>query len=208
MLTNKNSVDEYLEDGCGRCSKFKTSNCKVHSWKELLVFFRQNLLKSGLTEEIKWGQPTYTWEKQNVVLLAATSDCVVLSFFKGSMLNDPQNLLCSPGPNSQLARLLKVENFENIEKQVDSITEWIDESKMLIKNGFKRPPSTPIKIPFELLEIFDIDEEYQLAFDKLTPGRQRSYLIHFTGGKKSTTRTNRIVKCRNKVISGKGFNER
>src|SRR5690606_35751833 len=100
-------VDVYLADGCGRCSLYNTPDCKVHTWHKELVELRSILLECGLTEELKWSQPCYTFQKKNILILGAFKNYSVLSFFKGSLLKDELNLLSKPGANSQAGRFFK-----------------------------------------------------------------------------------------------------
>ena len=210
MLTKNNTVDDYLRDGCGRCDKFKTSDCKVHQWKEVLIKARYLLQTTDLKEEIKWGQPTYTWNDKVVLLLSAYKNDVIISFFMGSLLKDPKQALEFAGPNSKVAKIIKFQTIKQISNSQNQLYLWIEESKTLIDNDVKPTFAKPsIKDhPSELTQTFEIDEEYKNAFNNLTPGRQRGYLIHFNAGKKSTTRLNRIQKCRDQILSGKGLNER
>ena len=210
MLTKNNTVDDYLRDGCGRCDKYKTSDCKVHQWKDILTDVRVWLQTTDLKEEIKWGQPAYTWNSKVVLLLSAYKNEVIISFFKGSLLKDPQQCLKFAGPNSRVAKTIKFQSIKQISQLQKQLYLWIEESKKLIESDVKPTFAKPsiMDHPHELIQTFEIDEEYRNAFNNLTPGRQRGYLIHFNASKKSTTRLNRIQKCRTKVFTGKGLNER
>lgn len=97
-------VDLYLEEGCGRCSYYRTPQCKVHNWSEELKELRRIVLECGLDETYKWSQPCYVYQKSNVLLLAALKDYAAISFFKGALLADPDGILAAPGPNSQSVR--------------------------------------------------------------------------------------------------------
>jgi len=210
MLTNQNTVDDYLRDGCGRCDKYKSADCKVHQWKDILIEARNLLQNTDLKEEIKWGQPTYTWNNKVVLLLSAYKNEVIISFFKGSLLTDPQQVLVFAGPNSKVAKVIKFQTIMQVSQIKNQLTLWVEESKTLIDGDFKPEPTQAaiIERPIELIQTIEFDEEYKKSFNSLTPGRQRGYLIHFNAAKKSTTRLNRIQKCRAKVLTGKGLNER
>lgn len=97
-------VDKYLVDGCMRCEYGATPQCKVNDWQEELKTLRLIALETGLTEELKWGAPCYTYNNKNVLMVSALKDAATINFFKGALLEDPHNLLTKPGPNSQSAR--------------------------------------------------------------------------------------------------------
>lgn len=118
---NRESVDAYLRDGCGRCDKYQTPACKVHLWTPALQALRALLLEAGLTEEMKWGQPCYSFEGANVVLLASLRDECALSFFQGAALTDPDGLLVSSGPDSRFARYLPSRSRADAEARRDAM---------------------------------------------------------------------------------------
>ncbi|MEL7428344.1 MAG: DUF1801 domain-containing protein, partial [Bacteroidota bacterium] len=108
-------VDQYFLVGCGRCSLGGTPDCKVHSWTTELALLRSLVLETELREEVKWGVPCYTYEQKNVLLLSAFKEYCTISFFKGVLLDDPENLLQKPGPNSQASRVLRFTSIAEIE---------------------------------------------------------------------------------------------
>jgi uncharacterized protein YdeI (YjbR/CyaY-like superfamily) len=203
-------VDAYLADGCGRCSLYKTPQCKVHTWSKELKALRKIMLNSGLVEEVKWSQPCYTLDNGNVAMMSAFKDYAFISIFKGTLLKDPKKILVSPGENSQAARQLRFTNIAQIkelEPVIDSyIREAIEIEKAGLKVDFKK--HSDYEIPEELEKKFQQDPELKKAFDALTPGRQRGYYLHFSTPKQSRTRESRIEKCRQRIFDGKGFNER
>ena len=202
-------VSDFLIDGCGRCSLYKTPQCKVHTWAEELRYLREIILNSELKEEYKWSQPCYTLGKKNVLLVTAFKDFATITFFKGALLNDPKNILVSPGENSQAVKQLRFTDVQTIIDQQSIIKSYIQEAIEIEKSGakveFKKDPNP---IPEELYEKFEEDSEYEKAFYKLTPGRQRGYLLHFSQAAQSKTRASRIDKSFEKIKLGKGFNER
>jgi len=206
---NDISVDSYLQIGCGRCDKFQTPACKVHTWPEELVALRALVNETELHEEMKWGSPCYTLDGRNVVMISAMRDYCALSFFKGSLLSDPDDLLVAPGPNSQAARLLKFTSLDQIEAKRDAIrqalTEAIRRERAGEKVAFRKQPEP---VPAELQAVLDADPQVAAAFASLTPGRQRSHILHVSGAKRSTTRERRAGKCKVKILAGKGFQER
>ncbi len=209
MPVNNTSVASYLEEGCGRCDLFKTPQCKVHAWTSALVELRALLLDSGLTEEMKWGSPCYTLGGKNVVMLASLKDFCALSFFKGALLTDPDDVLDAAGPNVQGARLFKFTSAEQVHEHRTHVVGFLQEAISLEERGATVPRrAAPEPMPDELRVTLDGDPKLRAAFDALTPGRQRSYALHVGGAKQSKTRLSRAERCAAKIFEGKGFNER
>ncbi len=203
------AVDMYLMEGCGRCPLGGTSNCKVHFWTKELRMLRKIVLHCGLTEEVKWGVPCYTFQHKNVLLLSAFKEYCAISFFKGSLLADPHQLLLKPGERSQATRLLKFTDTEKIGAQESHIKAYIFEAVEVEKAGLKVSfHPNPEPIPEELARKFEEDPILKSAFDALTPGRQRGYLIHFSQPKQSNTRRSRIEKCVAKILNGEGMHDK
>ncbi len=200
-------VDRFLLEGCMRCPKGATPACKVHRWTEILEFLRQLLLDTELTEERKWGVPVYTLNGKNVILLGVFNDSCVISFVKGSLMKDSEKILELPGPNSQDGRIIRFTKMEDLEKIGKFIPLYIQEAIEVEKSGEK--PEVPIRggmeIPEELTQKFAEHAGLEKAFSALTPGRQRGYLIHFTGAKQAATRLSRIEKYVEKIMAGKGM---
>lgn len=203
------SVENYFIEGCGRCPLGSTPDCKVHRWTQELVLLREMILSTDLVEECKWGVPCYTYNKKNVLILSAFKDYCSVSFFKGSLLKDRKKLLDSPGKNSQAARLFKftdVDQIKSIESEImDYIKEAIEIEEAGLKIDFKKATDP---IPEELKNKFHEDPMFKSAFESLTPGRQRGYLIYFSAPKQSTTRINRIEKCIGKIQNGEGLHDK
>ncbi len=206
---NRISVDAYLEDGCGRCKHYKTPQCKVLQWTPPLEALREILLASELTEDIKWGSPCYTFEGKNVVLMASFKEFCSLNFFKGVLLRDDEGVLEPAGPNTRSARLFKFTSAEQVARHRARIVRMIEEAIVLQKQGRKlAAPKRAERVPDEFQAKLDSDSVLRAAFDALTPGRQRSYILHVSGAKQSKTRAARADRCAPKILSGKGFNER
>ena len=203
------SVEAYLINGCGRCSFYRTPQCKVHTWSEELVKLRGLVLECGLKEEFKWSQPCYTFNNKNILLVTAFKEYATIAFFKGALLKDPEKILVAPGKSSQAVRQFRFNKVEDILKMESFIKEYIIEAVKLEQEGetlsFKKNPEP---IPEELKERLDQDSTFKAAFEALTPGRQRGYIIHFSQPKQSKTREARIEKNRAKILSGKGLNDR
>jgi uncharacterized protein YdeI (YjbR/CyaY-like superfamily) len=200
-------VDLFLLEGCMRCPKGATPACKVHQWTPILEKLRQFLLATELAEERKWGAPTYTLNGKNVIMLGVFNDSCVISFLKGILIDDPEGLLEYPGPNSQQAKVLRFTRADQVDLWATSITYYILQAIEIEKVGKKieAPRQSGMEVPTELLEKFNEHPGLEKAFFALTPGRQRGYLIHFTGAKQSPTRTSRIEKCIPKILEGKGM---
>ncbi|WP_417600456.1 YdeI/OmpD-associated family protein [Owenweeksia hongkongensis] len=201
-------VDLYFTEGCGRCPLGGTPQCKVRNWPEELQLLRKIALDCGLTEKSKWGVPCYTYKYANVAIVSAFKDYAALSFFKGALLSDENNLLDKPGENSQAARLFKFTKPQQIIEIEDLIKAYIFEAVEVEKAGLKVEFKKDLEpIPEELQNRLDEDPNLQSAFYSLTPGRQRSYILHISQAKQAKTRESRVEKCLPKIFSGKGFNE-
>lgn len=201
------AIDHYLAEGCGRCALYATPACKVKRWKKELQLLRQLVLSCGLKEELKWGVPCYTHSKKNVVIVAAFKHYCSISFFKGALLPDPDNLLQKPGENTEAGRLLKFTALNEIVKLEDAIRTFLFEAIEIENRGEKILPKKAEELPqpkefkIALKNIPGLHE----AFYALTPGRQKAYLLYFNDAKQSQTRENRINKYIPKILSGKGF---
>lgn len=200
--------NDYFIDGCGRCSLHGTDQCKVRTWADPLVLLREIMLQSGLEEEAKWGQPTYTLKGKNVAMIFSFKDSCGISFFKGVLLQDNAKILVPAGANSNVARLLKITSAAQVAELEPHIHAYIAEAIELEKSGAKVPkPTEREPMPETLAHWLENDPQLQTAWDLLTPGRQRSYILHVGSAKQEQTQLNRIEKCIPKIYAGKGFNE-
>lgn len=203
------SADNYFMEGCGRCPLGGTPNCKVHNWTAQLELLRKIVLECGLTEEAKWGVPCYTFQQKNVLMLSAFKDYCSISFFKGSLLSDKKKLLQKPGPNSQASRLFKFTKVDEILKIEQDIKAYIFESIEVEKAGLSvQFNKNPEPVPEELESKLDEDPVLKSAFEALTPGRKRGYILHFSQAKQSRTREARIEKCIPMILSGIGLHDK
>lgn len=203
-------IDNYLEEGCGRCSLVGTPECKVHRWPAELKRLRQLLLDCGLTEELKWSMPCYTHNGKNIVMLSAFKDYCALGFFKGTLLKDSQHLLQAPGENSQSMRMFRFTDINQIEAAPDLIKAYVFEAIEIEKAGLKpdKTKSSDFELPVELLLKFDEMPLLKTAFEALTTGRQRGYALFFTAPKQAATRTSRIEKFLPQIFAGKGLHDK
>jgi uncharacterized protein YdeI (YjbR/CyaY-like superfamily) len=177
--------------------------------KDILLLLRKTLLSTSLTEEYKWKQPCYTLNGKNVIILAGLKDHVIISFFKGALLSNENAILQKAGENSQAARIIRLYTLVEAKSHLTFIKASIKAAIEIEKKGVKveKDESAEIEIPIELVEVFKKDTDYKKAYFKLTPGRQRAYLIFFTGAKQSETRYSRIEKFRTRILDGYGFND-
>ncbi len=205
---NKSS-EAYFTTGCMRCTLGNTPACKVHQWEQPLRLLRKILLDCGLREQAKWGVPTYSYDNKNLMLISAFKSFCVLSFFNGAELSDTEKLLVKPGEHTQAGRWMKFTTVQQVIDIVPTIKAYIFESIELEKSGMQKKAESKLPdIPQELQILFDKDHNFQKAFQSLTPGRQRGYLIFFTQPKQSATRTSRIEKYIDKIFAGIGFHDR
>ena len=209
MFTLHPKVDEYLAIGCGRCPLGNTPDCKVHRWVPALEALRGILLDCGLIEEHKWSAPCYTSGGKNVCMLSAFKDDCRVGFFKGVLLRDPGGWLDSPGPNSRAARQLRFTTPAQVAARETVIRDYVHQAIALEQPGKQVPKADNLPpYPGELTERFARDPGLKAAFLRLTPGRQRGYLLHFAGAKQSATRTARINKYAPAILNGRGMHDR
>ena len=178
-------------------------------WQEELKLLRKIALGTHLKEMIKWGVPCYVFEESNIILLGSFKAFCSISFFKGSLLQDPNGILTKPGENSQSVMMLKFTHLDEIRELEPVIRAYIVEAIEIEKAGLKPAleKSVTLEFPEELLQILDQDAAFKAAFTALTPGRQRGYNLFFTAAKQPATRITRIEKYRQQILDGKGIND-
>lgn len=202
-------VDQYLADGCGRCPLYQTPQCKVNAYGDALKMLRRIVVDCGLSEDFKWKQPCYTYNGRNVLMLTAFKEFCCISFFKGALLKDPGRILKAPGKNSRAVRRIRFTNTRQIAATEEKIKGYIFEAIELEKAGLKialNPEPEPW--PKELTEYFGLDPDLKNAFEALTPGRQRGYILYFLAAKQSKTRQARIRKCAPGILQGRGMHDK
>jgi len=195
-MNNKNqTVEEYI-----------TNSNKWNLEMEILQSF---LLDCGLNEALKWGVPCYMHNKSNVALIGSFKDFLSISFFKGALLADSENILHKPGENSQTVRMFKFISTSEIIQQEKTIKAYIYEAIEIEKKGLKvlLSKSTDLTLPDEILAKFEKNSAFKEAFFALTPGRQRGYNLFFSGSKQSNTRVARIEKYQGRILKGIGIND-
>ena len=202
-------IEDYFSKGCGRCERFATADCSTRQWSTGLAKLRKICLASGLVEAVKWGHPCYMYENRNVVILGAFRDDFRLSFFNAALMKDPDGVLEKQGPNTQHADMIRFTKNTQVPKMKPVIEAYLEEAIGYAEAGIKPPKQKGVlELPDELQEALESDPELADAFDRLTPGRQKSYVINLNSAKKSETRISRIAKFRDKILAGKGAMER
>jgi len=180
---------------------------KTEKWHDELVKLRTIILDCGLTEELKWNVPIYTFQNRNIVGINGLKDCCAISFFKGVLLNDAENILTRPGQHTQAARWAKFNSTAGILVKEAILKAYIYEAIELEKSGLKVIPKTTEEnpVPDELRQKFNELPAFKAAFEALTPGRQRGYLLYFAAPKQTKTREARIEKYIPQILAGKGL---
>ena len=178
---------------------------KAKKWREEFEKLRKICLDCGLTEELKWGKPCYTYQKNNIVLIHGFKEYCALLFFKGALLKDPKRILVQQTENVQAARQIRFTNVREIREPV--LKAYIKEAKEKAGLEVSYKKTSEFSIPEEFQNRLDESPVLKNAFDALTPGRQRGYLLYFSAAKQSKTRESRIAKCEQQILKGKGLND-
>jgi uncharacterized protein YdeI (YjbR/CyaY-like superfamily) len=180
---------------------------RAKAWRGEIQKLRSILLDCGLEEDLKWGKPCFAFEGANIAIIQPFKDHCSLMFFKGALLQDTPGLLRSQGENTQSALRLEFTSEAHVKKTVVSsyVKQAIAVEKAGLKVDFKA--KRELELPEELTRILHKDRRLAKAFDSLTPGRRRGYVLHFTGAKQSQTRSARIEKCIPKILAGLGMND-
>lgn len=182
---------------------------KADKWRAALGQLRSIILDCQLTEELKWGVPCYTFEGRNVVLIHDFKDYCAVLFHKGALLKDPENILIQQTKNVQAARQMRFTSVEEVERLEPVLKAYIFEAVENEETGKKveMKPTKEFEMPEEFRTALEKDVELKEAFEALTPGRQRGYLLHFSSAKHAATREARIEKSRPQILDGKGLND-
>lgn len=182
---------------------------KTKQWQKELEKLRKIVLDCDLIEELKWGVPCYTFEKNNIVLLHVFKEYCALLFFKGALLKDKKGILVQQTENVQAARQIRFTSVQEIVKMEKTVKAYLYEAIGVEEAG--------LKVPYKKVTEFTIPEEFQNKLNKnralktsfyaLTPGRQRGYLLYFSSAKQSKTRESRIEKSMKQILEGKGLDD-
>lgn len=188
-------------------TKIASFFAKDSHWQSELIALRALLQQAGLTEEWKWSSPVYTHQGHNVAIVWGFKDRAALGFFKGVLLDDPQHILEVPGENSRTSRVVNFTSVTQIEAQASVLRSYIAEAmeKAAVRIDL---PKDDLDAPDELTERLAADPDLAQAFDALTPGRRRSWLLHIGQAKQPETRHARINKAAPRIMAGKGLNDR
>jgi len=199
----------YFKEGCGRCPLTATPQCKVHAWVGELKYLRTILADTELVEDLKWGVPCYTYNGKNVAIIAAFKEYCSISFFKGVLLPDPDRILVKPGENTQAGRLIRFTSIDQVIDLEPSVKRLIGHAIDVERRGLQvaRDVKKELDYPEELVTAFVRVKGLKSAFEKLTPGRQRAYVLFFTSPIQSKTRASRIEKCVPQILAGQGLRD-
>jgi uncharacterized protein YdeI (YjbR/CyaY-like superfamily) len=180
---------------------------RAKAWQGEIQKLRAILLECGLDEELKWGKPCFSYEGKNVAIIQPFKACCALMFFKGALLEDTHGLLRSQGENTQSA--LRMEFTSEAEVKKATLKSYVKQAIAVEQAGLQVDfkAKRELELPEELTAVLKKDRKLAKAFEALTPGRRRGYVLHFTGAKQSQTRTARIEKCAPKILAGKGLND-
>ncbi len=180
---------------------------QAKTWQEEMEKLRRISLDCGLTEELKWGKPCYTFQKSNIVIIQGFKGFCALLFCKGALLKDPNGILKKFG--WQAARRIPFTNVREIAEMETVLKAYIREAMEAERAGLKvnYKKTSDFKIPEEFQNKLDETPALKAAFEALTPGRQRGYILYFSGAKQSKTRESRVEKCVRQILKGKGLND-
>jgi uncharacterized protein YdeI (YjbR/CyaY-like superfamily) len=182
---------------------------KAKKWREEFEKLRMIVLDCGLTEELKWGVPCYTFQEKNVVLIHGFKEYCALLFCKGALLKDPKGILIQQTENVQAARQIRFTNVREIVKMETILKAYIHEAIGVEKAGLEvnYKKASEFLVPEEFQNKLDESPALKTAFNTLTPGRQRGYILYFSAPKQSKTREARVEKCMQQILNGKGLND-
>ena len=179
------------------------------SWEMEFDALREIISSCGLEETVKWGQPCFTLNGRNVVLIHGFKEYCALLFFKGAIMKDPKNILIRQTENVQAARQIRFTGIDEIMRQEKTLKAYVKDAIALEQSGAKVEMKKTVEFSFpeELERKMDDIPALRTAFDRLTPGRQRAYLLHFSSAKQASTRESRIEKCAQRILDGKGLDD-
>ncbi|MEZ4908186.1 MAG: DUF1801 domain-containing protein [Saprospiraceae bacterium] len=182
---------------------------QLEKWKEEVTLLRAIALELNLEEEVKWKHPCYSHDKKNIVIIGTFKEYCTLNFFKGALIKDDSNLLIKPGENTQAARIIKFYNIQDIKNSENKIKGFIKQAIEIEKSGgkieFKK--TSEYEMPDELIAEFDRDPDFKIAFDNLTEGKKRAYLLNLSQAKLSQTKEERIIKHKKRIMLGLGVHD-
>jgi uncharacterized protein YdeI (YjbR/CyaY-like superfamily) len=206
MITD---VEDFFAKGCGRCARFATPDCSTRLWLGGLLALRRIAGEAGLTEALKWGHPVYMYAGRNIAIIGAFRSDFRLTFFNAALMRDPEGVLTRQGPNSAHADCLRFADTAAPLALELMIRAYLAEAMVYAEQGIlPAKAASDLALPDELVEALDASPALAEAFQALTPGRQKSYVILLSGAKTAATRTARIDRSRDRILAGKGATER
>lgn len=188
-------IDEYINES--------------KNWRDEFIKLRMTVLDCDLNEELKWGVPCYTFQNKNIVLIHGFKEYCALLFFKGVLLKDAEGILIKQTENVQAGRQIRFTDVRGIVEMETVLKAYVHEAIEIEKAGLKvnLKKTAEFKIPEEFQRKLNEIPALKTAFDALTPGRQRAYILHFSAPKQSKTRESRIEKCMRQILDGKGLDD-
>jgi uncharacterized protein YdeI (YjbR/CyaY-like superfamily) len=182
---------------------------KAKQWRKEFEKLRAIVLDCGLTEELRWGKPCYTFQNSNIVLIHGFKEYCALLFMKGALLKDPKRILIQQTENVQAARQIRFTDIQQIVDMESTLKVYIKEAIEVEKAGLevKYKKTSEFKVPEEFQNKLDKIPVLKKAFAALTPGRQKGYLLYFSGAKQAKTREARVEKCMQQILNGKGLDD-
>lgn len=208
MITD---VEDFFSLGCGRCERFATADCSARQWASGLQALRRICLAMGLVETVKWGHPCYVHHGRNVALIGALRGDFRLSFFHAALLQDAAGVLERAGPNTRHADMVRFTDAAQVVALEATLRAYLQEAMGFAQAGTRPPKEAAAAaqaLPPELVQALAADAALAEAFHRLTPGRQRSHVIHLNAARKAETRVARIAAFRDQILAGKGAQER
>jgi uncharacterized protein YdeI (YjbR/CyaY-like superfamily) len=206
MITD---IEDYFSKGCGRCDRFATDACSARRWLPGLERLRAICRSAGLVETVKWGHPCYMHAGRNIAIIGALQGDFRLNFFNAALMTDPEGLLERQGPNTRHPDSIRFTASEQVEPRATAVRAYLLEAMGYAETGtVPKKETQALELPEELIDALDADPDLADAFHRLTPGRQRSYVIHLSSAKTAATRVARIARAQPQILAGKGANER
>lgn len=206
MITD---IEDFFSKGCGRCDRFATPECSTRLWSDGLADLRRICLDLRLVEAVKWGHPCYEHAGRNIALIGSLRGDFRLNFFNAALMKDPKAVLERQGPNTRHPDMIRFTHNTQVRGMEPIIRSYLKEAMGYAAAGIKAPKAQgELELPAELTDALGADQELADGFYRLTPGRQRSYVINLNSAKRSETRLQRISKFRLHILQGKGANER
>lgn len=181
---------------------------RARLWPRELAALRTVLLGCGLDEGLKWGKPTYMQAGRNIAILQEMKDHLALMFFKGMLMDDPEGVLQEQGPNSRSARRMVFTSVDDVARLRDTVARYVAAAMAVEDAGLAPEPAPERELVDELRHRLDADPALRAAFEALTPGRRREYNLHIAEAKRAVTREERVARCAERMLAGKGLRDR